>query len=214
MFFTVGVIMTNGNLPIQRFFNYNEAFDKAIALEMPTTLPYVMERQWSVPESKMVEKMYFIRRGYVYRSDNSTEPVYSNNSEFNTTKELRWILTHFIKKACEVYEYHKLPCLYSSEFIYCLTHKEMEGLKQVITDDPLILAYAALIGTYITEMEHAVSWSGISLDFNEKRFKDMKPSQVLSFLESYKSLVKRSIIANVHGGRSCIDLWAANTLKP
>jgi hypothetical protein len=212
MFFTVGIMTVQGNFPIKKFFNHDEAFNYAINLEMPTALPYVMERQWSVPESKMVEKMYFIRIARVYKSDNSTEPIYSNLDEFKETKELRWVLTHFIKKAIEVYEYHKLPCLYSSEFIYCMTHKEMQGLKEVISTDPLIVAYAALIGTYITEIESAVSWASFKLDFSEKSFKNMKPGEVLSFLEQYKRRVKDSIIANVYGGRSYINFWTANRL--
>jgi hypothetical protein len=82
MIFTVGIITEKGSQDIKKYLNYKEAFDFSLSEEKVDILPYIIEKQWSVKENKIVYEMYFTRFGCIYKSDNIIEPIYSNILSF------------------------------------------------------------------------------------------------------------------------------------
>jgi hypothetical protein len=214
MFFTVGVFTGDGNFDIKKFFQHTEAFNLAITLETPGVIPYIMEKQWSVSESKMIYRTYFIKSGGVFKPENAFEPIYSNQAELKYIQEYRDTLTASIDILKQVYEYYKIPNPYLIDNLYYLTRSEMVYLYEKLTNDKILLKYRSCITDHLNDIEQSISFTELKISWVKKKIANLSPAKVIPFLEDYRRRLKATFVSNFHGGGSCIDLFITNSLIP
>lgn len=214
MFFTVGVITGDGKFDIKKFFLHTEAFNWAITLEMPGVIPYIMEKQWSSGESKLVYKMYFIKEGSVFKSENAFEPIYTNLAKLIYIQEYRDNLATSINIIRQVYEYYKTTCPYLTDNLYYFTYSEMVSLYEKIINDEMLLKYRSCIASHLNDIEQSISFTKLKISWVKKQITNLTPTNVIPFLEDYRRRLKATFVSHFHGGGSCIELFITNSLVP
>ena len=214
MFFTVGIITELGKFDIKKFFNHDEAFNYSIALEKPDIFPYVSEKQWSVTESKLVYKTYFVRSGSVFREDNALEAVYSNSYTFKPVEKYRKSLIKHIENASEIYKYRNMVSPYTSEYCHCLTLKEMQTFAHKMMSDPVIVEFATTVVGLLEDIKQSISFTCLDIENYKKDLYLQPVNKKIPFLKDCLRRLKAVYVANFYGGSSCVELFISNSLTP
>ena len=206
MSFKIYTFSLNGLNQVGSFHSHIQAFNRALCIENPLYLTYIVERQWCSNTNMIINKNYYVKNKNIYNTDDMEIPIFTNNIEYAKYNAFRMFIKSLFQNIFNIYKYMKLRCPYTDEYLYSYTYKELKNLENSMMKDSNVIKFYNEAKFYFNSIIDIIKLYNIPATQYINQIVRLEPTSLIETLKLTQKEFKKHMLKNSYGA-SLIDLY-------